>query len=167
MVNPCTHRSISPPPNPHTSSFTLRHGKPPHTSINKSSSKSRKALLHEFLEAFGDDPEEAPEATADDIPLSAELDPDPPADLLINATKGSSPNQLPPGDICRVMSKNSKRFIQTACIEYKVSYHKKNTMVYPLPALLETMLGLYSKPTAPLILRALIIIVVLTLILVL
>jgi hypothetical protein len=46
---------------------------------------------------------------------------DPPADLLKNAEKGSNPNPLPPGDIRRVMSKNSKHSVHTASIEYKVS----------------------------------------------
>jgi hypothetical protein len=46
------------------------------------------------------------EATADDASLSADLETDPPADLLINAVKGSTSTQLPPGDICRVISKN-------------------------------------------------------------
>jgi hypothetical protein len=89
---------------PHTSSFTPRHLKTPHTSFNKSSSKSRKALLHKFLKAFNDELEEAPEeAIADDFPLSADLEPDPPVDLLIKAAKGSNPNLLTPGIIRRVM----------------------------------------------------------------
>jgi hypothetical protein len=100
--------------------------------FNKSTSKSRKELLHEFLEAFDNELEAAPEeATADDIPLSANLELDPPADLLINAAKGSSPNQLPPGDIRRVMSKNSKLSVHTACVEYKVSYHKEHHGISP------------------------------------
>jgi hypothetical protein len=74
---------------PHTSSFTPCRGNTPNTLFNRPSSKSRKALLHEFLEAFGDELEEAPEeAIADDAPLSADLEPDPPADLLINAERG-------------------------------------------------------------------------------
>jgi hypothetical protein len=100
--------------------------------FNRPSSKSRKALLHEFLEAFGDELKEASEeAIADDTPLSADLEPDPPADLLINAAKGSNPNPLPPGDIRRVMSKSSKRSVHTACIEYKVSYHKEHHSISP------------------------------------
>jgi hypothetical protein len=72
MILGCTTSS------PHTSSFTPRHGKTPNTSFNNSSSKSRKALLHNFLEAFNNDLEEAPEeAIADDVPLSAYLEPDP------------------------------------------------------------------------------------------
>jgi hypothetical protein len=110
MVNPLTHRSISLLPNLGSS------------------------LLHEFLDAFNDELKEVQEeATADDAPLSADLEPDPPADLLINAAKGSTPNQLPPGDIHRVMSKNSKHSIHTACIEYKVSYHKEHHGISPSP----------------------------------
>jgi hypothetical protein len=40
--------------------------------------------------------------------------------------KGSTSTQLPPGDICRVMPKNSKCAVNTACIEYKESYHKEH-----------------------------------------
>jgi hypothetical protein len=91
-----------------------------------------KALLHEFLEAFGDELEEIPaEAPADDASLSADLKPDPPADLLINAAKGSSPSTLPPGDIRRVMCKGSKQSVHTACIEYKVSCHKVHHGISP------------------------------------
>jgi hypothetical protein len=117
----------------HTSSFTPHHGNTPNTSFNRPSSKSRKALLHEFLEAFGDELEESPEeAIADDVPLSAaDLEPDPPADLLINAAKGSNSMPLPPGDIRRVMSRNSKRSVHTVCIEYKVSYHKEHRGISP------------------------------------
>jgi hypothetical protein len=87
-------------------------------------------LLHKFLEAFDVELEEAPEeATADDVPLSADLEPNSPANLLIIVAKGSSPNPLPPGDIHRVMSKNSK--CSVACIEYKVSYHKEHHGISP------------------------------------
>jgi hypothetical protein len=100
--------------------------------FNKSSSKSRKALFHKFLKAFDNALEEAPEeAIADDILLSADLEPDPPVDLLINATKGSNPNPLPPGGIRRVMSNNSKRSVHAACKEYKVSCHKKHHGISP------------------------------------
>jgi hypothetical protein len=63
--------------------------------------------------------------------MSADLEPDPPADLLINAAKGTNSTSLPPGNIHRVMSKNSKRTDNTACIEYKVSYHKEHHGVSP------------------------------------
>jgi hypothetical protein len=55
----------------------------------------------------------------------------PPADLLINAAKGSIPTQLPPGDIHRVMPKNSKHSVHTTCIEYKVSSHKEHHSISP------------------------------------
>jgi hypothetical protein len=45
--------------------------------------------------------------------------------------KGSNPTQLPPGDIHSVMSKNSKGSVHTACIEYKVSYHKEHHGISP------------------------------------
>jgi hypothetical protein len=66
-------------------------------------------FLHEFIDAFGDALEEVQEeATADDAALSAHLETDPSADLLINASKGSTSTPLPPRDIRQVMSKNSK-----------------------------------------------------------
>jgi hypothetical protein len=63
--------------------------------------------------------------------MSADLEPDPPSDLLINATKGTNSTPLPPGNIRRVMSKNSKRSVSTTCIEYKVSYHKEHHGISP------------------------------------
>jgi hypothetical protein len=101
------------------------------------------------------------EAPADYVPLSVDLDLDPAVDLLINAAKGSSSNHLPPGDIRRVMSKNSKRSVHTACIEYKVSYHKEDHGISP--SLIDrganggvagNDVRVIFKPTAPLILRA-------------
>jgi hypothetical protein len=72
-----------------TSSFTSCRGKPPTSSSKKSPFKSRKAFLHESIDAFGDELEEAQEeATADDTPLSADLEPDPPVDLLLMQRKG-------------------------------------------------------------------------------
>jgi hypothetical protein len=104
---------------PHISSYTPRCGKTPTTLSTK-----RKAC--------DDKLEETPEeAIADEAPLSADLEPDPPADLLINAAKGSSPSTLPPGDIRRVMSKSSKHCLHTACIEYKVSYQKEHHGISP------------------------------------
>jgi hypothetical protein len=47
--------------------------------------------------------------------------------LLINATKGSRPSPLPLGDIRRVSSKYSKRSVNLAHIEYKVSYHQASS----------------------------------------
>jgi hypothetical protein len=78
--------------------------------------------LHKFIDVFGDKLEEVQEeATADDAPLSSDLEPDPPADLLINAVKGSTSTPLPPGDIHMVMSKTSRHSVHISCIEYKVS----------------------------------------------
>jgi hypothetical protein len=57
-----------------------------------------------------------------DLP-DIEPDPEPSDTLLVNAAKGSRSNPLPPGDICRVLSKNSKRSVNLAQIQYKVSYH--------------------------------------------
>jgi hypothetical protein len=57
----------------------------------------------------------------------SEPHPEPSNTLLINAAKGSRSNTLPPGDICRVLSKNSKRSVNLAQIQYKVSYHKASS----------------------------------------
>jgi hypothetical protein len=78
--------------------------------------------LHKFIDAFGDELEEVQE----------DLEPDPHANFLINAVKGSTSTPLPPGDIHRVMSKNSKHPVHMTCIEYKVSYHKNTTVFHPL-----------------------------------
>jgi hypothetical protein len=66
--------------------------------------RSRKAFLNEMLQALGDSDEEAQEDTAEEVPTSADLKPDPPLDLLINAAKGTNSTPRPPGDIRRVMS---------------------------------------------------------------
>jgi hypothetical protein len=108
----------STPSNP---SISTRSGKTPSKFSTKPPFKSRKAYLRDILEAFSDELEEIQEESADDTPMSADLEPDPPADLLINATKGTSSTSLPPSDIRRVMSKNSKHTVNTARIEYKVS----------------------------------------------
>jgi hypothetical protein len=78
-----------------------------------------------MLQALGDSDEEVQEDTAEEVPTSADLQPDPPSDLLISAAKGTNTTPLPPGDICRVMSKSSKYYVHSTCIEYKVSYHKE------------------------------------------
>jgi hypothetical protein len=54
-------------------------------------------------------------------------DSEPPDTLLANAAKGSRSNPLPPGDIRRVLSKNSKCSVNLAHIVYKVSYHKSSS----------------------------------------
>jgi hypothetical protein len=65
------------------------------------------------------------------MPTSADLEPDPPSDLLINAAKGTNPTPIPPGDICWLMSKISKHSANNTCIEYKVSYHKEHHGISP------------------------------------
>jgi hypothetical protein len=119
----------STPSNP---SISTHSGKPPFKYSTKPPNKSWKTYLHDLLEAFSDELEDVQEESADDTPKSADLEPDPPADLLINAAKGTNSTSLPPGDIHRVMSKNSKRRVKTACIEYKVSYNKEHHGVSPL-----------------------------------
>jgi hypothetical protein len=66
------------------------------------------------------------EITSEDLPAE-EADPEPSGTLLINAEKGSRPSPLPPGDIRRVLSKNSKRSVNLAHIEYKVSYYEASS----------------------------------------
>jgi hypothetical protein len=112
-------------------SFTTCSGKPPPRTPTKPPYKSLKAFLHDLLQAFGDSDDEAQEDTVDKVPTSADLEPDPPWDLLINAAKGTNSTPLPPGDIRRVMPKNSKRSVNPICIEYKVSYHKEHHGILP------------------------------------
>jgi hypothetical protein len=66
------------------------------------------------------------EAISDDL-SAEEAEPAPLDTLLINAAKGSRPSPLPPGDIHRVLSKSSKRSVNLAQIEYKVSYHQASS----------------------------------------
>jgi hypothetical protein len=84
-----------------------------------------------MLQALGAGDEEAQEDTAEEVPMSADLEPDPPLDLLIIAAKGTNSTPLPPGDVSRVMSKNSKRSVHITCIEYKLSYHKDRHSISP------------------------------------
>jgi hypothetical protein len=111
--------------------FPTRSGKPPPRTPTKPPYKSHKAFLPDLLQAFGDSDDEAQEDAIDDVPKSADLEPDPPMDLLINATKGTNTTPLPPGDIRQVMSKNSKCSVKYTCIEYKVSYHKEHHGISP------------------------------------
>jgi hypothetical protein len=69
---------------------------------------------------------ESDETTSEDLPAE-EAVPEPSDTLLINAAKGSRPSPLPPGDIRRILSKNSKRSANLAHIEYKVSYHQASS----------------------------------------
>jgi hypothetical protein len=81
---------------------------------------------YEFLQVHTHElePDPIPEKSInDDHPVDVD-DPKPPGTLLINAAKGNRPSPLPPGDIHRVLSKNSKRSVSMTHIEYKVSYHK-------------------------------------------
>jgi hypothetical protein len=71
--------------------------------------------------AFELEPDPTPDEAITGESLVDEADPEPSDTLLINATKGSHPNPLPPGDICRVLSKNSKHSANLTHIEYKVS----------------------------------------------
>jgi hypothetical protein len=112
-------------------SFPTRSGKLPPKSPTSPPFSSRKAFLNEMLQVLGDSDKEAQEDTAEEVPTSADLEPDPPSDLLTNAAKGTNSTPLPPGDIRRVMSKNSKRSVHTTCIEYKISYHKEHHGISP------------------------------------
>jgi hypothetical protein len=112
-------------------SFSTHSGKSPPKSPTKPPFSSRKAFLSEMLQAFCGSVDEAQEDAAEEVPTSSDLEPDPPSDLLINAAKGTHTSTLPPGDIRRVMSKNSKRSVHTTCIEYKVSYHKEHHGILP------------------------------------
>jgi hypothetical protein len=67
----------------------------------------------EFLQVHSHESEPDPEpdeAISEDLPAE-EAEPEPSDTLLINSTKGSRPSPLPPGDICHVLSKNSKRSV--------------------------------------------------------
>jgi hypothetical protein len=84
---------------------------------------------YEFLQVHSHDLEPEPEpdeANTEDI-SDEEAEPEPSDTLLINASKGSRPSPLPPGDISRVSSKNSKHSVNLAQIEYKVSYHQASS----------------------------------------
>jgi hypothetical protein len=84
-----------------------------------------------MLQALGDSDDEAQEDTSEEVPMSADLEPDPSSDLLINAAKGTNATPLPPGYIRRVLSKNSKHSAYNTCIEYKISYHKEHHGISP------------------------------------
>jgi hypothetical protein len=84
---------------------------------------------YEFLQVHSHElkPDPEPdEAISEDL-QPEEAEPDPSDTLLINAAKGSRPNPLPPGDVRRVLSKNSKRSVNIAQIEYNVSYHQASS----------------------------------------
>jgi hypothetical protein len=77
---------------------------------------------YEFLQVHFHELE--PDPKLDEVLPTEKAEPEPSDTLLINAAKGSRPSPLPPGDIRRVSSKNSKRSVNLAQIEYKVSYHQ-------------------------------------------
>jgi hypothetical protein len=84
---------------------------------------------YEFLQVNSHELEPDPEpdeAISEDLPAEA-TEPAPSDTLLITAAKGSRPSSLPPGDIRRDLSKNSKRSVNLAQIEYKVSYHQASS----------------------------------------
>jgi hypothetical protein len=64
----------------------------------------------EFLQVHTHElePDPAPDETNNEDLPDNEPDPEPSDTLLVNAAKGSRSNPLPPGDIRRVLSKNSK-----------------------------------------------------------
>jgi hypothetical protein len=66
-------------------SFLTCSGKPPPKSPTKPPFSSRKAFLNEMLQALGNSDEEAQGDIAEEVPTSADLEPDPPLGLLINA----------------------------------------------------------------------------------
>jgi hypothetical protein len=70
------------------------------------------------------EPDPAPDEIANEESQVDEINPESPYKLLVNAAKGSRPSPLRPGDIRRVLSKNSKRSVSMTQIENKVSYHK-------------------------------------------
>jgi hypothetical protein len=66
---------------------------------------------YEFLQVHSHELEPDPEpyeAISEELPAE-EAEPEPSDTLLINAANGSHSSPLPPGDIRRVLPKNSKR----------------------------------------------------------
>jgi hypothetical protein len=100
--------------------------KPPFTTKLRRNVNLHEMSAYDFLQAHVHElePESAPDEIVQDEIQTSEEDHEPSDKLLINAAKGSRPSPLPPGDIRRVMSKNSKRSAYMTHIEYKVSYHK-------------------------------------------
>jgi hypothetical protein len=84
---------------------------------------------YEFLQVHSHElePDPEPDEAISEVVQTEEAEPEPSDTLLINAAKGSRPSPLPPGDICRVLPKNSKRSVNLAQIEYKVSYHQASS----------------------------------------
>jgi hypothetical protein len=81
---------------------------------------------YEYLQVHSHElePDPAPDEITNEEPQVDEIQHEHTDTLLVSAAKGSRPSLLPPGDIRRVLSKNSKRSANMTQIEYKVSYHK-------------------------------------------
>jgi hypothetical protein len=73
------------------------------------------------------EPDPVPEETTIEESTDEVVDPETSDTLLVNTAKRSRTNPLPPGDIRRVLSKNSRRSVNLAHNEYKVSYHKASS----------------------------------------
>jgi hypothetical protein len=84
---------------------------------------------YEFLKLHSNELEPDPaldETTYEEAHVD-ETNSEPSDTLLINAATGSRPSPLPPGDIRRVLSTNSKHSVSMTQIEYKVPYHKASS----------------------------------------
>ena len=108
------------------------NGKPPnrqHFPLPRRNINLHDMSAYDFLQAHVHESQiQEDHNDAIDAPLGTpEPEPEPTDTLLINAAKGSRPSQLPPGDIRRVMSKNSKRMVNMISIGYQVSYHKASS----------------------------------------
>jgi hypothetical protein len=112
-----------------SSSFSSRPpSKPPFLPKQRRNVNLHEMSAYDFLQAHSHelDPEPIPdESVLEEPPDDTEQESS--DTLLINAAKGSRPSPLPPGDIRRVLSKNSKRSANLTQIQYKVSYHKASS----------------------------------------
>jgi hypothetical protein len=114
-TKPTTSSPLSSKP-PSKPSFPTK----PHRNINRNINLHEMSA-YEFLQVHSHELEPDPEpyeAIYEDV-QAEEAEPEPSDTLLINAAKGSHPSPLPPVDIRRVLSKNSKRLVNLAQIEYK------------------------------------------------
>jgi hypothetical protein len=103
--------------------------KPPFPPKQRRGINLHEMSAYEFLQVHSHElePDPAPDETINEESQMDETNPEPSDTLLINAAKGCRPSPLPPGDIRWVLSKNSKRSVSIADIEYKVSYHKASS----------------------------------------
>jgi hypothetical protein len=93
-------------------------GKPPFPTKPRHNINLLEMSAYEFLQVHSHELEPDPEpgeAIHEDA-STKEVESEPSDTLLINAVKGSRPSPLPPGDIRRVVSKNSKRSVSLAHI---------------------------------------------------